>query len=163
MRTGLSPVEFFLKCKRKPKQQELLDRIETLTQEDIDNSGQPQWVRKALTELKKRNGITARQSAEVLAQQMQDSHMQAPDPTFPVYRWTRAPIEVKPQKGMSLEILPRELMLVDTNRNEIKIDYSILSLTYAKIQEITSQAEIVGMMTHRQFIEFVAQDKQRRL
>lgn len=163
MRSGMSPVEFFMRCNRKPAQQDLLDRITELSPEDIDNCGQPLWVRKALHELAKRGGKTASVTATAIADQMQENHKQNMIPTFPVYRWTKETILIKQEKGMSYDLEPGELVLVDTASGEIKIDYSVLKPDHAIIGEIMNNSDIIGMMTDREFIEYVAQDKQRRL
>lgn len=73
MRSYLSTDKFFSKMKKKPAVQQVLDNILSYSDEDINNlSGPhfPQWIKDQLLERKKRNGKTADDVAEEIAQKM---------------------------------------------------------------------------------------------
>ena len=73
MRSYLNPDKFFSKMKKKPELQRVLDNISSYTDEDINNlTGPhfPQWIKDQLLERRKRNGKTADDVAEEIAQKM---------------------------------------------------------------------------------------------
>jgi len=73
MRSYLSPGKFFQKMKKKPAVQAVIDNLQNYTDEDIDKlSGThfPHWIRDEIKELKKRNGSTAEDMANIIAQKM---------------------------------------------------------------------------------------------
>lgn len=73
MRSYHNPDKFFQKMKKKPEQQAVLDRISEYSDEMIDDlSGPhfPQWVKDQLKKLNKRNGKTAEDIANEIADQM---------------------------------------------------------------------------------------------
>lgn len=47
-----SPTEFFKRMKKKPALQAIIDNLDQMTEKDIDNCGQPLWIRKELKKLK---------------------------------------------------------------------------------------------------------------
>ena len=73
MRSYLNPDKFFKKMKKKPELQLVLDNISQYSDTDIDNltgTHFPQWIKDQLKELRKRNGKTADDVAEEIAQKM---------------------------------------------------------------------------------------------
>lgn len=73
MRSFYNPDKFFKKMKKKPAVQEVIDNIESYTEEQIENltgSHFPLWIREQLLELKKRNGKYAEDEAERIAAMM---------------------------------------------------------------------------------------------
>ena len=73
MRSYLNPDKFFSKMKKKPAVQQVLDNISSYSEEDISNlSGPhfPAWIKEQLVERLKRNGKTADEVAEEIAQKM---------------------------------------------------------------------------------------------
>lgn len=159
MRSGLSKVDFFLKCKRKPAQQDLLDRIETLSQEDIETCGQPLWVREALTELKKRGGKSQSQSIEAIADRMQANTPQVAAPTHDIFKWTGPEVDIKPQRGMGITLMHGDIYLYDAQTSEVKIDYNIIQVNHATIQMLLGNSTYMAHLTDREYIEFVSQNK----
>lgn len=96
MRTNLPPKEFFLKMKKKPAQQAILDNLENYTIEQLENiQGQPLWIRKVLVELKQdqlnpppnEEELNAR--AEAIADAMMNETPETQDPVkFDVFEYT---------------------------------------------------------------------------
>lgn len=73
MRSYLNPDKFFQKMKKKPALQQVLDNISSYSDADIDNLQGPhfpQWIKDQLKELRKRNGRTADDIANEIAQKM---------------------------------------------------------------------------------------------
>jgi len=73
MRSYLNPDKFFQKMKKKPAVQEVLDNIQSYTNEQIENLNGPhfpQWIKDQIIELKKRNGRTVDDIANEIAAKM---------------------------------------------------------------------------------------------
>ena len=73
MRSYLSPDVFFKKMKKKPALQAVIDNINSYTIdqiEELSGSHFPSWIKEQLHELKKRDGKTAEQSANEIADMM---------------------------------------------------------------------------------------------
>lgn len=73
MRSYMSQDKFFQKMKKKPELQSVLDRITMYSDNDIDNLSGPHfplWIKEQLKELRKRNGRTAEDVANEIAQKM---------------------------------------------------------------------------------------------
>jgi hypothetical protein len=52
MRSYKSEEEFFLKMKKKPALQAILNRLDEMTDKEIENCKQPLWIRNILLKLK---------------------------------------------------------------------------------------------------------------
>lgn len=155
-------IEFFKKMKLKPAQKDLLDRVTTLTDDEIENCGQPAWIRKHLRTLRDLNGLTPAEHVSRIANQMQANHVDRPPPSFPVFEWISPEENIKPDgRGFDLDIRTGDLFLADPGANQMKIDYSVLPIRSARIQTYTSRSRFVGMMTDRDYIEELGRRKQR--
>jgi hypothetical protein len=153
-------LEFFIKMKHKPAQKDLLDRVASLTDEEIENCGQPAWIRKHLRTLRDRKGLTTNQSAAAIANLMQSNHIQLPDPKFAILEWTEPDIIVKPDgRGMAYDLQTGNIFLADTKAAQLKIEYSVLNVSSVRIQEFIKRSKIIGMMTDREYIEEVGRRK----
>jgi hypothetical protein len=70
MRSFYNPDKFFKKMKKKSAVQEILDNIESYTEEQIQSLSGPHfplWIKEQLIELKKRTGTYAEDEAERIA------------------------------------------------------------------------------------------------
>lgn len=73
MRSYLNPDKFFQKMKKKPALKNVIDNISLYSTDQIDNLAGthfPQWIKDQLKELKKRNGRTADDAANEIAEKM---------------------------------------------------------------------------------------------
>lgn len=73
MRSFYNPGKFFQKMKKKPALQAVLDNIENYDEQNIkalSGTHFPQWIKDELLELKKRNGKTSEDTAQLIADQM---------------------------------------------------------------------------------------------
>lgn len=73
MRSYLNPDKFFQKMKKKPALQAVINHISLYSEEQLDNltgTHFPQWIKDQLKELKKRNGRTADDVANEIAEKM---------------------------------------------------------------------------------------------
>lgn len=159
MRSGLSKVDFFLKCNRKPAQQDLLDRLDTLTLDDIEACGQPLWVREALSELKKRGGKSQSQTIEAIADAMEAATPIVSTPTYSVFKWNGPEIDIKPAKGMGIVVEPNDIFLFEPETGSIKIGYNMVQVNHATIQMLLGNSSYQTNLSHRDYIEYVAQNK----
>lgn len=79
MRSYLNPDKFFKKMKKKPELQKVLDNISSYSDNDIDNltgTHFPQWIKDQLKLLNKRDGKTAEEVANEIAQKMIEASKQ---------------------------------------------------------------------------------------
>jgi len=155
--------DYFMRIKRKPAQEDLYQKVirNELSDEEIENCGQPLWIREALREIKTRGGLTQWQCVDKVIEEAEAAQARAANQTYPVYEWTAPMMEVTPEKGMSLEVFPGNLMLVDRPRGQVKIDYSLLTLSPAKIDALLGNAKYICDSTDTGFVELVGSRKQR--
>lgn len=155
--------DFFLRIKRKPAQEDLYQKVirGELSDEEIANCGQPLWVREALTEIKQRGGKTQWQCVDEVIAQAEAAQVKASQQVYPVYEWTRGTHLVVPPKGFDLEILTGEWFLVDRPRGQVKVDYTLLNLEPAIIDELVAAGKYLGSFTDPDFIENVTLRKKR--
>lgn len=156
MRSYLSKEEFFVKMKRKPAQEQLYQKAlnGTLTEEEISSSGQNYWIQDVLRDLVKRKGLTKSQLADKLADMLVVSYEIK---LFPVYVWNHSDFTIIPEKGFSLDISKGQHMLIDKDQLQVKIDFSIMTLNSAQIEQLISNSLLVGDFSDRDFIELVGQ------
>lgn len=62
MRSYHDPQIFFKKMKKKPALQKIIDNIEEYSDQDIEQSGQPKWIREQLLLYKKHGGYAVEAS-----------------------------------------------------------------------------------------------------
>jgi len=128
MRTYMDKTDFFLRIKRKPAQEELLQKVRAgeLTEQQIEECGQPLWVREALTNILLRGGQSSNEA--VMEEVARREAIQAANArqTYPQYEWIGPTMELKPKRGFSYEVQPGEYVLADVGRGQIKIDYTLI-------------------------------------
>jgi len=162
MRSALyQKTDFLARMKRKPAQDLLYQKAisQTLTAEDIENSGQPLWFRTALYEMMERDGQTHRQVIDQIVAQTEAAQLAASLQTYPIYQWTSNMYEIVPEKGMSIEVETGDYILIDRRINHVKIEYSLLQVNPAIIDFIEQNASFVCDQTDPMFIEMVAQKR----
>lgn len=159
MRSGMSKEDFFLKCNRKPAQELLYQKVlaGTLTIKEIETCGQPLWVRQALTKLLETNGLS---KEEYNKRQLAELDLIVPEQklirhTFPVYTWNSSDYEIIPEKGFSTTIRNDSLILIDIEQLQIKVDFTVSSVTLNQIKYIINNGTLLGFFTDADFIEEV--------
>jgi hypothetical protein len=158
--------DYFLRIKRKPAQEDLYQRVVAgnLTDEEIENCGQPLWVREALAEIKLRGGKTQWETINALIADTESAQEIAKNQTYPVYEWTAESFLIVPQKGFDLEVLTGEWILVDRRRNQVKVDYTLLNVDSAIIETLIGKSpNYLGEFTEVAFITSVGKRKQPTL
>lgn len=161
MRSSKSPVDFFMKMKKKPPLQELYDNLENLTETEIENSGQPLWIREVLTSLQ-REGIPTEPDMDLIGAMADRMEAQGNPivPTFPVFQWNHGDLWIKPQTSrLEIQLVKGDNVLCDVNERLIKIEYISVSVDHATIVRIMRDARYLGLMSDRQYIEYVSSNR----
>lgn len=168
MRTSMmSKSDYFLRIKHKPAQKLLLDKAKSgnLTEEDIEGCGQPLWVRQALLELIENGGVTnsqrATSAANAIADAMQAASKVLPAPKFPVFEWVGPEMLIKPQRGFSYDIQTGDYFLVDIKAHQVKVNYSVLSLSSSQISSMLNVGKFIGDYTDLEYVNILGLHKQR--
>ena len=114
MRSGLSQDEFFMKMKKKPALQKVLDSLDQYTVEQLETlQGQPKWIREQLVKMK--SGSHPLDPANVAAAEAAADNMPTEEypQAFDMRRWTGdATFIATGNNGMSSQFEYGDLFLV---------------------------------------------------
>lgn len=156
--------DYFLRIKRKPVQEELYQKVISgnLTDEEIENCGQPLWVREALTEIKTRGGKTQWQVVDQVIARTEAAQAMAALQEYSVYEWKKANELIVPPKGFDYEIEPGNLFLADPIRAQVKIEYTVLNISHVKMQEMIDASVFLGRYTDPGYVELLTMRRKLR-
>ena len=127
MRSTKNKTEFFMKMKKKPALQDILDRIDSLSVEDIDNTSQPMWTKTELKRYKENDGFT---SPAIIAAKMIANSPQPTKDIVHVYRYIGESKYVA-----NIEIIESELVAV-INFDLVKVGHSEINIKYFNSKEL---------------------------
>lgn len=149
MRSNLSVDKFFEKAKKTPSQMYFYLNVETLTDDEIDNSSEPMWVKKALKLLR------SRRVAENIAKQMMLSAAPRPEQMVNVFQWNGGSTTLAPVGSLSLDIENGDLFY-------FKDDYAKVNNYIVKIDDnihknLLNFSTFIGTMTANEYSQKVNQ------
>lgn len=155
--------DYFLRIKRKPAQEELYQKViaGNLSDEEIENCGQPLWVREALAEIKTRGGKTQWQVVDEVIAEAEAAQARAALQEYSVYEWTKPNELIVPPKGFDYEIEPGNAFLADPLRAQVKIEYTVLTISHARMKEMIEASTFLGRFTDLGYVGLL--DARRKL
>ena len=160
MRSDKDRGEFFLKLNHKPHVRELIERLDELTDNDIDNLSEPKWVRDGLKAAKQHQSqIQSNIRAHKIAQDMIDNSIPKNiDSMVEVYEW-QGPTEFwrcGTLGNMSMEIRTQDLFGVWVYENDVywRIDSSQGCYHPAEWMRVKQQSTHQGLMSWSEFVKF---------
>lgn len=156
--------DYFMRIKRKPAQEELYQKAitNTLSDEDIENCGQPLWIREALREIKIRGGKTQWQTVDQVIAEAELAQAQAALQEYSCYEWIQPAQLIVPAKGFDCEIEPGDAFLVDPLRGQVKIEYTVLNISHVKMKEMSEVSKLLGRFTDSGFVGLLTQRRKLR-
>jgi hypothetical protein len=144
-------------AKKKPRLQELINRLPELTESDIESLSEQRWIKEALIILKNRNGISQKPFLQELTAKykarLDDLSNHAATVKIPVYQWSGGTRQI-PEIGhsnsqLTFEINDGDVMMIDFPNLYVKgvvkkINQNILNI-------IVPNSHYINDLTHSEY------------
>ncbi len=144
MRSRLSKADFFIQMRKSDRQQELYDNVDNLTLDDIEQCGEPYWIRKAL------EGIQAKRRAMAFAAGLRAQHIPVAEKTYTVYEWTSPTKTFAPKGHFSIDV-DRGNWFYFIDSNMVKVNNFILVLEPGFESILLKNSVVVGTMSSNEY------------
>ncbi len=157
MRSNLTPKEFFLKMRKKPELQRILDNFDDMSIDDIEELQQPKWIRDVLVQIKTDHTILNDPARVADIIRMADE-MEAATPKqeikYEVRTYYGESFFPPVTGGMSVQLNDLDLFYV-VAPGELKISSTVMKLTPDAWKLIMNNSKVEGMMTAIEFTKFL--------
>lgn len=169
MRSYKNPDVFFKKMKKKPALQKILDNLDSYTTAELLTlKDQPAWIRKELVDLKKRGGKSSDQSADSLADMMEQATKATVDQNLLLYevrRYVGGPFDLPTGRNRRLKAIVEigDLFLIlDPAVKEVKWFHSFAYMTDSEWMNFMNDSEQVGFMTKFDYRVLIQRDLDKK-
>jgi len=162
MRSNQSPEDYLkVVAKKKPRLQALLDNVDTMTQEAIDALGEPLWIRQALSNLKKNEGMTLSMYTQARINQAiaaEEEAAKLPKPTYEVRIWDSnngyVGTEMQgSQSGWKIEMNPGDSFAI-IDDHTVRVGDSMIRISEFDLTPLMHLSKFVGYMTLQNYKGF---------